>query len=209
VIYLCRHGETEFNRERRLQGRMESTLTSLGERQAAAMADRLHDLLATDPSTDWRIVSSPLGRARATAGIIGARLGLPIVIDDRLVEISVGAWEGRLASDLMQEAPDLISQPDWLFQAPGGERYDDLMARVGQWLAEQGEEAGRRLIVVSHGVAGRLLRGCYAGLTKAQILGQDAPQDAVYRLRGGRLDRIACTPMVQADRTPDGRAPTI
>ena len=209
MIYLCRHGETEFNRERRLQGRRESVLTPLGERQAAAMAELLHDLLAADPSADWRIVSSPLGRARATAGIIGARLGLPIAIDDRLVEISVGAWEGRLAADLMREGPGLTSRPDWLFQAPGGERYDELMTRVGQWLDEQGEEAGRRLIVVSHGVAGRLLRGCYAGLTKAQTLAQDAPQDAVYRLHNGGLDRIACTPMIQADEASDRRAQTI
>jgi probable phosphoglycerate mutase len=188
---------------------MESVLTPLGARQAAAMADLLHDLTTNDAPADWRIVSSPLGRARATAGIIGARLGLPVAIDDRLVEISVGAWEGRLAADIVRETPDLMADPEWHARAPGGERYDDVMARVGQWLDEQVEEDSRRLIVVSHGVSGRLLRGRYAGLTKAQTLAQDSPQDALYRLSGGLLERITCAPVADAPRSAEMDLQTI
>ncbi|OZA74967.1 MAG: phosphoglycerate kinase, partial [Caulobacter sp. 39-67-4] len=54
MIYLCRHGQTEWNRERRLQGQTEADLTPLGRLQAAAMADLLLDLTAREPSADWR-----------------------------------------------------------------------------------------------------------------------------------------------------------
>ena len=55
----------------------------------------------------------------------------------------------------------------------------------------------RRLIVVSHGVAGRLLRGAYAGLSQAETLAQDIPQDAVYRLTAGQIDRFDCAPIAE------------
>jgi broad specificity phosphatase PhoE len=96
MIYLCRHGQTEWNRAHRLQGQCESDLTPLGRAQAGAMGDLLHDLMQRDTDRPWRIVASPLRRARDTAGIIGARLGLPVEFDDRLMELTVGEWEGRL-----------------------------------------------------------------------------------------------------------------
>jgi broad specificity phosphatase PhoE len=191
VIYLCRHGQTAFNREGRIQGQQESSLTMLGRSQAAAMAELLHGLVSRDPG-DWRIVASPLGRARNTAEIIGARLGLPVALDARLMEVAVGAWEGRLRRELEQAHPEAFVDQGWVFRGPGGETYDDLTARVGDWLDEQPADPERRLIVVSHGVAGRLLRGAYAGLSREATLAQDIPQDAVFRLSGGEIARIDC-----------------
>lgn len=193
MIYLVRHGQTEFNRDGRIQGRIESRLTERGERQAAAMADRLHGLIADDTAVPWRIVSSPLGRAVATAQIIGANLGLPVETDERLIEICVGEWEGRFWHELANAEPDRFSHPEWFFQSTGGETYEEVMARVTVWLSEQAEEPDRHLIVVSHGIAGRLLRGAYAGLSRELTVRQDVSQDAIYRLSGGRLDRIECS----------------
>ena len=195
MIYLCRHGQTAFNREHRLQGQMESDLTPLGRAQAGAMGDLLHDLIARDPPAPWRIVASPLRRARDTAGIIGAKLGLPVEFDERLMELTVGEWEGRLRADLAREHPEAFVSKTWFFAAPGGETYDQVMARVSDWLAEQAAEPERRLIVVSHGIAGRLLRGAYAGLSRAQVLELDVPQDALYRLNVGQIDRFECEPV--------------
>jgi probable phosphoglycerate mutase len=203
VIYLCRHGQTAFNREHRLQGQMESDLTPLGRAQAGAMADLLRDLTARDPSAPWRMVASPLRRARDTAGIIGAKLGLPVEFDDRLMELTVGEWEGRLRADLQQEHPELFADRTWFFAAPGGETYDQVMARVSDWLSEQAPEPERRLIVVSHGIAGRLLRGAYAGLSPAEVLELDVPQDALYRLHAGQLDRFECEPVEDPERIKD------
>jgi len=195
VIYLCRHGQTEWNRDHRLQGQCESDLTPLGRLQAAAMADLLHDLVTRQPAADWRIVASPLRRARDTAQAIATRLGLELEFDDRLMELTVGEWEGRLRHELAQEHPEAFANREWFFAAPGGESYDQVMARVSDWLAEQVVEPERRLIVVSHGVAGRLLRGAYAGLSREDTLAQDVPQDALYRLSAGQIDRLDCEPV--------------
>jgi probable phosphoglycerate mutase len=89
----------------------------------------------------------------------------------------------------------LFADRTWFFAAPGGETYDDVMARVSDWLYEQVAEPERRLIVVSHGIAGRLLRGAYAGLTPTETLELDVPQDALYRLQAGQLDRFDCEPV--------------
>lgn len=200
MIYLCRHGQTAYNREQRLQGQMESDLTALGRAQADAMGDLLHDLIARDPLAPWRIVASPLRRARDTAGIIAARLGLTVELDDRLMELTVGEWEGRLRTDLARELPQAFANSEWAFAAPGGETYEQVMARVSAWLADQVAEPDRHLVVVSHGIAGRLLRGAYAGLSRERVLALDVPQDAVYRLRAGQIDRFDCEPVEDPER---------
>ena len=195
MIYLTRHGETEWNLEGRMQGRMESALTPLGVRQAAAMADLISDLVERDGAKAWRLVSSPAGRARATAGAISRRLGLPIELDERLIEIGCGEWEGRLRSDVADSHPELFATREWFFNAPGGETYEDVFARVSGWLAEQAPEPERRIVVVSHGVAGRLLRGAYGGLTRHETIHQDVPQDAIFRLVDGAIHRLECEPV--------------
>lgn len=201
MIYLCRHGQTFHNREGRMQGQTESDLTPLGRAQAAAMGDLLFDLIRRDPPAaspvDWRIVASPLRRARDTAETIGARLGLPVELEDRLMEISVGDWSNRLRDEVKRESPALLTDPEWAFKSPGGETYEDIMGRVAGWLADQAPEPERRLIVVSHGIAGWMLRGAYAGLSRAEVIAQDTPQDAVFRLSGGQIDRFVCAPVVE------------
>lgn len=195
MIYLCRHGQTFHNREGRLQGQTESDLTPLGRAQAAAMGQLLASLI--EDAADWRIVASPLRRARDTAQTIGAALSLPVAFDKRLLEINVGDWSGRLREEVRAATPALLDDPEWAFRAPGGETYDDIMARVSAWLAEEADESERKLIVISHGIAGRLLRGAYAGLSRAEVMAQDVPQDAVFRLQGGAVERLACAPVTE------------
>ena len=197
MIYLCRHGQTFHNREGRLQGRTESDLTPLGVLQARAMGGLLHDLIRRDPPAPWRLVASPLRRARHTAEAIGARLGLAVDLDERLVEIDVGEWSGRLRDEVHGENPHLVGDDAWGFYAPGGETYEAMSTRLAAWLQEQAAEHERRLIVVSHGVAGRLLRGAYAGLSREETLRLDIPQDAVFRLSNGQIDRFNCEPLVE------------
>jgi len=197
VIYLCRHGQTFHNREGRMQGQTESDLTPLGRAQAAAMGDLLLDLIQRDPPADWRIIASPLRRARDTAETIGARLGLPVAFEDRLMEISVGDWSNRLRDEVKQENPALLSDPEWAFKSPNGETYEAIMARISGWLAEQAPEPERKLIVVSHGIAGWMLRGAYGGLPREQVISLDTPQDAIFRLSNGQIDRLNCAPVAE------------
>lgn len=195
MIYLVRHGETEFNRQRRLQGHVDSELTALGVRQAEAVARLLADLTGCAPG--WRIIASPLGRTRRTAEIIADALGVADVeIDPRLIELSWGAWDGRLRSDLEAAYPDAFGRSGWAFHAPTGETYEQVCARMAGFLGELPPEPERRIIAVSHGVAGRVLRGVYGDLPPGLVPGQDVPQDAVYRLAGGGIERIDCEPVI-------------
>ncbi len=84
-------------------------------------------------------------------------------------------------------APGVLDQPGWLFASPGGETYDMVAARVGAWLRELDETDGRRRIVVSHGVAGSVLRELYGGGPAEQTR---PPQDAVFLLYGGVVGRV-------------------
>lgn len=190
MIYLVRHGQTEFNAARRMQGHLDSPLTALGRAQARAAAERLRREIPD--TTGWRIVASPLGRTQATARIIAQALNLPIEIDHRVIEVSCGEWEGQLRDELVMLSGDGSHSSDWIFRGPGGETYDDVHGRVSHWLDELEAEADRKVIVVSHGGSGRVMRGAYMGWDKASTLEQEVPQDAVYRLASGTVARLDC-----------------
>jgi probable phosphoglycerate mutase len=194
MIILVRHGQTEWNVERRMQGRLESSLTDLGRRQARAMGGLVRELVRREHG-DWRLVSSPLSRAHDTAHEISEATGLPVELDDRLAEQAFGDWEGRLRDEVALDHPELFRTPAWLFAAPGGETYDETLARASAFLADLPPEPHRRVIAVSHGVTGRLIRAAYAGLDRDAVLQMAVPQDAVYRLQNGQIDRFDCEPV--------------
>jgi probable phosphoglycerate mutase len=99
IVFIARHGESDWNREGRYQGRLESTLTELGRRQAEALADALAG------TSVHRVISSPLHRTVETARPLAERLGLSIETDDRLIEIGHGSWEGLLREEIERDDP--------------------------------------------------------------------------------------------------------
>ena len=194
MIYLVRHGQTEFNRELRFQGHLDSPLTDLGIRQAGAMGRLLASLI---PKTvDWRIIVSPLGRAQATARIVADTLEVSqIETEPRLIEITVGDWDGRLRAEIEAEAGPAFAPSGWDFTAPNGESFENVIHRCESWLDSLPPESEHRIIAVTHGVTSRVLRGVYAGLSREDTLAQPVPQDAVYRLSHGTITRIDCEPV--------------
>lgn len=194
MIYLLRHGETEWNREGRLQGHGDSPLTERGLSQAVAMGGALRREIGDEDLAGFTLVSSPLGRTLATARCVAAVTGhnpAEIVEDPRLREHGFGAWEGEIYREVEQIHPEAWRAREadrWHYQVPGGESGALVAARIGAWLAEQSEEA--RLIVVSHGFAGRVLRGLYSGATPEEMLALPEPQDAVFRLSNGEIVSI-------------------
>lgn len=192
LLYLLRHGETAFNAEGRLQGQQDSPLTARGRAQARAHGALLKTLIP-DPDT-WRVVASPLGRALDTARLACAELGLPetaIETDDRLKELAYGAWEGLTYDEVQACHADAWAarqRDPWDYVVPGGESYAMLAARAGAFL----NEIADRVIVVSHGGTGRVLRGLYGRIAPlAAALALDQPQDALHRLTQGTIARIA------------------
>lgn len=193
MIYLVRHGETEFNLARRYQGGLDSPLTAQGVSQARRVGALLGELLNGE---DWTIASSPQGRARRTAEIINEGLGLPLAVDPRLREISLGAWDGLLIEEVHHKLPPGAGVWERQLHAPGGESFEDISARIADWLAEI-DRSGRRIVAVSHGMTGRVLRGLYGGFSRQAMLELEVPQDAVFRLAGGRIERIDCPASAQ------------
>lgn len=194
MFFLTLHGETEWNRERRFQGQLDSPLTEHGVAQAHLMGATLRELLGA--STACTVVSSQLGRARRTAEIICQVLGMDsreIEMDARLQEINLGSWAGFTRDEVEARWPralDGAGRYEWYFKSPDGETLDQVTARVGQWLSDSAQR--ERMIAVSHGVTSRVLRGLYGGIAAPVALTLEVSRDVVFMLRDGTIDRIPC-----------------
>ncbi|MBL9099203.1 MAG: histidine phosphatase family protein [Alphaproteobacteria bacterium] len=186
TIYFVRHGETEWNAERRWQGRKDSPLTDAGREHARSNADTL---LASVP--DVRIlpfVSSPLGRARETMRIVRRHMDLPCdgySVDERLAELGFGDWEGMTAREIRAAAPaewDAFQAAPWDGAPCGGESYEQMAARLRSWV----DELTGDIVAVAHGAVGRALRCMNLGLPVREMPGFHATEnDRVYRLSRG------------------------
>jgi len=141
TIYYLRHGETDWNRTGRLQGRLDIPLNELGRRQAVQAGCILGLLLGCNGHDKNRLafVASPLGRARTTMELARGELGLPPAeygLDDRLREIGYGAWEGRTLAESETLDPELFARRQfdkWTVGAPGGETYASVQLRMRDW----------------------------------------------------------------------------
>jgi probable phosphoglycerate mutase len=142
VIILVRHGQTEVNRDGRLQGRLDRPLTELGREQARLAAAGLAGCGAT------AVLTSPLVRAADTAREIALVLGVAVEADDRLLEVDYGDWDGRKLGDV---SPEEWRQwiDDAAFAPPGGESLISVAARVGEFCSER-LHADERIVAVSH-----------------------------------------------------------
>ncbi|GAA3870732.1 bifunctional RNase H/acid phosphatase [Saccharothrix violaceirubra] len=143
-LYLVRHGQTALSVERRYSGRGNPALTDVGRRQAAAVGRRVTS--AVLPAV---VLSSPLDRALTTARAISA----DVVVDEDLVEVDFGTWEGLTFAEAADRDPDLHRR--WLgdssVPAPGGESFDEVLVRVGRLLDRVLDRwAGRDVVLVSH-----------------------------------------------------------
>ena len=188
VLYLVRHGQSEWNRIGRIQGRSESPLTGIGRQQAAALGRLLR---ATLPDSGIDIVASPLSRAFETATIIAAELGRAagdVRTDDRINDFDVGVLAGYPGWDAVAlDHPELARlrlEDPIRFQPPGGESGADVLARARAFLAAS-EAAGGDSLVVCHGVINKFIRAAARGITGGGIIALGEDQDVVYRLDGG------------------------
>lgn len=191
-LILLRHGETAWNRERRIQGQLDTPLNDEGLRQARAAARRLaaeasHWAL-DDPRAQGRpvMLSSDLTRCRQTAEPIASALGLDFALDARLRERAYGVFEGRTWPEIRRDDAERFDRwqsrdPD--FDAGGGESLRRFAARVEGTLFDLAvRHRGRTLVLVTHGgvldVVNRLCRG----------LTLEAPRD--FEIPNASLNRI-------------------
>ena len=140
-------------------------------------------------------VNTPDEIRAALKGVAGKDVDVSIKIDPALIEVGCGSWENRMYADLRLEHPETFAGREWVFGSPDGERFEDVDARVRPWLAALPPEPDRKIIAVSHGIAGVLMRGAYQGLSREATMQQDTPQDALFRLWDGTVERLACAPV--------------
>ena len=149
-IGLLRHGETVWNREKRIQGSGNSPLTAEGIAMSRAWGQHL-----ITGSTKWnRIVTSPLLRAVETAELVNESLQLPLMTDQTLREKDWGRWEGLTLMQIKQNYPELLetlTTHGWEFKPPGGESRRAALTRVlGGLQTLRQRFAGENLLLVSH-----------------------------------------------------------
>ncbi len=154
MLYLARHGQTAYNAAGRFQGWLPVPLDATGREQSRELAELASSVA---PVT---LACSQIERARETAAIVGARLGLEPVIDERFAETDAGDWTDRTFTEVIAEDPEGFARfaaldMEWGF--PGGERLADQQARVLTAIADwRGRHDQHPVLVVCHGNTIRL-----------------------------------------------------
>ncbi|MBO1502965.1 2,3-diphosphoglycerate-dependent phosphoglycerate mutase GpmB [Serratia proteamaculans] len=179
-VYLVRHGETEWNAARRIQGQSDSPLTANGEHQARLVAQRVSKQGIT------HVITSDLGRTRRTAQIIAEACGCEVITDPRLRELHMGVLEERLIDSLTPQ------EEHWRKQmvdgtADGRIPQGESMSELGDRMREALESClmlpeGSKPLIVSHGIA----LGCLI----STVLGLPAYAERRLRLRNCSLSRV-------------------
>ena len=145
---LIRHGQTDWNATGRWQGQADPPLNETGRAQARQTAQ---ELIAQNIEV---LISSDLTRARETAAIIGASIGVPVNLEPRLREINLGDWQGLYSDDIRARWPDAMKT--WLesplaIRPPNGETIHELADRVGAAITDLvAQYPGRCVGLVAH-----------------------------------------------------------
>ena len=185
TLYLIRHGETEWNREGRFQGWLDSALTERGRSHADA-----NGLLLAKAGVD-AIWASPLGRVRQTVAGIVEHVGTDVAFDDRLKECNVGAWEGQTIERVRADDPigwQRRAEDLFRHRAPGGESLEDVEARVAPFLRSVLPLDGattpddHRIAIVSHGLMTRVILRVALAPDVVDVSTAATPNDGVYRI---------------------------
>lgn len=154
-LYFTRHGETDWNQEMKIQGRIDIPLNAKGIEQAEALAEKLKDVHLD------RIIASPLTRTRQTAEIVNKHHQLPIETDPRIIEEYYGDFEGA-----PRRGEAYLKQRQSYFKRyPNGEGYLDVCARVYSFLNELWEKhAEEDVLVIAHGGMSRIVNSYFTDM---------------------------------------------
>jgi probable phosphoglycerate mutase len=184
-IYFIRHGETDWNLEGRLQGQKDIPLNDVGRVQAEEAARKLQGLVPH--VEDLAYVASPMTRTRETMEILRKTLGLHpecYRLDERLVELTFGVWEGMTWKEVRKAEPALAAlreQDKWHYAPPGGgESYAMLVDRIRPIL----DDLTRDTVIVAHGGVARAFMAICCGVSSRQAASMDIWQGRVLVIEG-------------------------
>ena len=157
MIYVVRHGETEWNAINKVLGRTDIPLNDRGIEQAEEMARSLKDIKIDV------FLCSPLSRARQTADAISGETGMPYKTDDRLIEHDFGIFEGVNRFDAEYQK----AKREYFVRYPGGESFFDLAARVYPLIKEL---EGKNALLVTHGGICRIIRSYFEDMGNEEFV---------------------------------------
>jgi alpha-ribazole phosphatase len=191
-IVLLRHGATHACVNGVLRGRRDDPLTDEGWQQMRAAV-----AAGAESDDRWQaIVSSPLIRCAEFAHELAQARGLPLQIDERLVEMDFGAWEGRRIDELLQdpvhsEALRQFWDDPWHHPPPQGETLASFETRIHEaWSSILARPAQRPLLIVTHGGVIRLLLCAAQRRPRSQLLHLEVPNASLHRLKASPLPRL-------------------
>lgn len=193
LIYVIRHGQTDWNAESRLQGQKDIPLNDTGRQQATGNGMALAAILGGD-AAQFDFVASPLGRTRETMERLRRAMGLDPTLyrtDDRLKEVSFGDWEGFTLPELKRSVPERIAERrkvKWDFIPPGddAESYEILSWRIAAWL----KDVNTPTVCVSHGGVIRALFKLFGEMDEDEAASAAIPQDRLLRIAGNTIGWI-------------------
>jgi broad specificity phosphatase PhoE len=201
AIYFIRHGRTDYNEAKRLQGITDVPINALGCEQAQRNGAVLNELLAGKSHFDF--VASPLMRARRTMEIIREAMGLEpgaYRTDERLRELHFGDWAGLTIAQVKERDAENYARRRadfWNVAPPGGESIRDLSARALSWF----ESVDRDTVCVSHGGIYRCLYAHFLKLAPEELVALDVPQDKMLLIEqeslpsdGGTINSRSSSP---------------
>ena len=172
ILLIVRHGETDYNKTKRVQGTQQIPLNERGKNQALQVAKSLRQFKIT------HIYCSGLVRARETAEIINSSFSLPIVKDNRLNERNWGNWESKKRDEILKPGENfenIWSEENLDANPHQGETTRELMKRCVDflhWIIENHAESDV-ILVVTHAGPMRMIRGIIKGLQDEEYLRRD------------------------------------
>jgi broad specificity phosphatase PhoE len=150
TLYIVRHGETDWNKEGRIQGRLNSNLTEKGRQNAQLLGERLKEI-------DFaKIISSPSGRTIETTELIRGERNVLVQPNKKIMEMDLGPWQGLLKSEIKEQYYDVyecfMNRPD-LYQNEDAESFIDFYKRAEDFLHElKSSKQTGNLLIVTHGL---------------------------------------------------------
>ncbi|WP_106848323.1 histidine phosphatase family protein [Blastococcus sp. Marseille-P5729] len=159
-LLLWRHGRTDWNADGRFQGQLDTALDATG----VAQAREASPYLAAERPT--AVYASDLSRAAATAQVLADLLAVPVTLDPRLRETSLGGWEGLDRAEVAQRFPEeFAGWTSGLRTNPGnGETAQDVARRERELVAELERTASGTVVLTGHGGALKALTASLIGL---------------------------------------------
>ena len=154
-LYIVRHGETDTNKEMRINGRSTNMpLNEKGIQQAEELAKEI------DMSSFDVVYTSPMKRAMQTAEILNNGVHDELIQDERLFEADYGSWDGRSEEEMISKYPDTVDEngfllPNFIQYAEGAEKYEDVYARVDSFLNDVTKLGDKKVMAVCHGFISR------------------------------------------------------